>query len=140
MMKMKIYQVSPNIGHTSCSLLCCGLIHAIHRYAEVKKSYNFNTIFHKVAIHQTSLAEYMPKMTSFVSSKFFIFLFFAPAWDSDMAALLLLVYLLPPPPGGKKQPGKIAVREALKRVVHFHKVGGSHLDFSNSKCSCSNLK
>ncbi|XP_078810654.1 uncharacterized protein LOC105355174 isoform X2 [Oryzias latipes] len=44
-----------------------------------------------------------------------------PAWDSDMAALLLLVYLLPPPPGGKKQPGKIAVREALKRVVHFHK-------------------
>ncbi|XP_018613767.1 uncharacterized protein LOC108937987 [Scleropages formosus] len=41
-------------------------------------------------------------------------------WDSDMASVLLLVHLLPPPPGGRKA-AKISVREALDRLVQFHK-------------------
>ncbi|XP_067226630.1 uncharacterized protein [Chanodichthys erythropterus] len=44
-----------------------------------------------------------------------------PGWDSDMASLLLLVYLLPPPPSGKKGAVKISTREAVDRVVKFHK-------------------
>ncbi|CAL8339693.1 unnamed protein product [Boreogadus saida] len=44
-----------------------------------------------------------------------------PGWDSDMASLLLLVYLLPPPPSGKKGAVKISIREAVDRVVKFHK-------------------
>ncbi|CAL8282519.1 unnamed protein product, partial [Gadus morhua 'NCC'] len=45
-----------------------------------------------------------------------------PGWDSDMASLLRLVYLLPPPPSGKKGAVKISIREAVDRVVSFHKV------------------
>ncbi|KAG9354984.1 hypothetical protein JZ751_001697 [Albula glossodonta] len=41
-------------------------------------------------------------------------------WDSDMASVLLLVHLLPPPPGGRKS-AKISAREAVDRVVQFHK-------------------
>ncbi|XP_039649874.1 uncharacterized protein LOC120555261 [Perca fluviatilis] len=47
-----------------------------------------------------------------------------PGWDSDMASLLLLVYLLPPPPSGKKGAVKISIREAVDRVVKFHKKYG----------------
>ena len=43
-------------------------------------------------------------------------------WDSDMASLLLLVYLLPPPPSGKNGAVKISIREAVDRVVKFHRV------------------
>ncbi|KAM8741273.1 uncharacterized protein AB9X84_018711 isoform 2-T2 [Acanthopagrus schlegelii] len=46
-----------------------------------------------------------------------------PGWDGDMAAILLLVYLLPP--SGKKGTAKISIREALDRVVKFHKSGRS---------------
>ncbi|RXN32877.1 hypothetical protein ROHU_015956 [Labeo rohita] len=42
-------------------------------------------------------------------------------WDRDMSSLLLLVYLLPPPSSGNKKFVKISVREALDRVVRFHK-------------------
>ncbi|KAI2668483.1 Phosphoribosylaminoimidazole-succinocarboxamide synthase [Labeo rohita] len=42
-------------------------------------------------------------------------------WDCDMSSLLLLVYLLPPPSSGNKKFVKISVREALDRVVRFHK-------------------
>ncbi|KAI9522843.1 hypothetical protein NQZ68_033185 [Dissostichus eleginoides] len=44
-----------------------------------------------------------------------------PGWDSDMASLLLLVYLLPPPPSRNKGTVKISVRDAVDRVVKFHK-------------------
>ncbi|XP_075320033.1 uncharacterized protein LOC142378921 isoform X1 [Odontesthes bonariensis] len=46
-----------------------------------------------------------------------------PGWDSDMASVLLLVYLLPP--SGKKGAVKISIREAVDRVVKFHKSGRS---------------
>lgn len=49
----------------------------------------------------------------------------SPSWDENMASLLLMVYLLPPPPGGKKRQVKISVREAVERVVKFHKSGRS---------------
>ncbi|RXN02743.1 hypothetical protein ROHU_035194 [Labeo rohita] len=42
-------------------------------------------------------------------------------WDCDMSSLSLLVYLLPPPSSGNKKFVKISVREALDRVVRFHK-------------------
>ncbi|KAF1376098.1 hypothetical protein PFLUV_G00227100 [Perca fluviatilis] len=48
-----------------------------------------------------------------------------PGWDSDMASLLLLVYLLPPPPSGKKGAVKISIREAVDRVVKFHKINSA---------------
>ncbi|XP_056432740.1 uncharacterized protein LOC130371116 [Gadus chalcogrammus] len=44
-----------------------------------------------------------------------------PGWDSDMASLLLLVHLLPPTPSGKKGAVKLSIREAVDRVVKFHK-------------------
>ncbi|TDH00970.1 hypothetical protein EPR50_G00175400 [Perca flavescens] len=52
-----------------------------------------------------------------------------PGWDSDMASLLLLVYLLPPPPSGKKGAVKISIREAVDRVVKFHKALNTMLTF-----------
>nr|XP_055056386.1 uncharacterized protein LOC129440856 isoform X1 [Misgurnus anguillicaudatus] len=45
----------------------------------------------------------------------------ATDWDSEMSSLLLLVYLLPPPSSGNKKVVKISVREAVDRVVKFHK-------------------
>ncbi|KAI4813681.1 hypothetical protein KUCAC02_002914 [Chaenocephalus aceratus] len=47
---------------------------------------------------------------------------FFSGWDSDMASLLLLVYLLPPLPSNNKGTVKISVRDAVDRVVKFHKV------------------
>ena len=62
-------------------------------------------------------------------------LFFS-GWDGDMATILLLVYLLPP--SGKKGTVKISIREAVDRVVKFHKVSEPSLP-THVLANCYNI-